>query len=372
MRKLQLFSLTTAFWIQLLPAFSAEDPESYEELMARANAVATTGNALAAEAAVSLAFTSAKKNNDDKQIAASGLMLAQLSFILQKTNAASDQLDYVTQRMQLTKLPQLYSAGVLGIAGQLNLKLWRLPEALKSLQLAYDRTARKLGPYHPSSSYIQGHLGVCQLALGDNSSAARNLRDAVTSLQQVHMRPLGGEWVGVTRIHRDNYNQLLAFISDYANLLRRQGKLRYEGNRLKEFLSLTETMYATENAGLVPILVRLGYNYEARMSPSTAEKHFAEAERIAEINGLDLRTYSLDSRVDEESFLNMVAKLGLDLKAYRLDARIHHQSFLKRQGKNAAAERISKELRNASISEEDAEIRLNRNRKQLHTFTFER
>lgn len=178
--------------------------------------------------------------------------------------------------------PQVVAAMLVDQAGVLMMYAGLYEEAETCFQWAYDIMARRAGPYHPVTSYVQGRLGGVQFECGKLKDAARNLRDAVTNLQLTHVRLVASGGYTVYRMNATGVIATQGFMSDYANLLRRQEKFRYETNRLKEFLKFVERCHGKGTSASVQLMIRLGYSCESRKSPTPARRYFESAVELAE------------------------------------------------------------------------------------------
>ncbi len=153
-------------------------------------------------------------------------------------------------------------------------------------------------------------------------AASANLKEAATNLQLPSYK---GQIVKHTRI------ESLRVLSTYAQLLKVKGKLRYERNRLKEYIRTTERWYGKENRLIIPILFRLGYNSALRGYERSVKGYFEDAIELADKHAEELE----------------LAPRG---------ARLHLYGFLKRTGKTEAAaktlEQVDRDLTQSQIDNE--------------------
>jgi hypothetical protein len=236
----------------------------------------------------------AVKNGKTEEILLAELNLAQWCILSKWTNSSIGHIESATRRVRASSLARLERGIVLNSLGTLNFRLRRFEPAVRELAEALDLLGREMGFYHPQISFVQGSLGSAQLAAGDEKEAAKNLREAATNLQQMHVASWTGLFVFVFKAQVEDYHVIVGYLSDYANLLRRQDKRRYESKRLEELHELQTRMFGKNNVSLVPVLWRSAYNAEDRGYESSAKKHFLKAVEIADTHRdvLDLRLSS--------------------------------------------------------------------------------
>lgn len=265
------------------------------------------------------------------------------------TNAASAAA--AKMRVAAADLPrgtsQIAAAMLLDQIGISLIYAGQYADAEACLQWAYDIFANRAGPYNLMTSLIQGRLGGVQMARGNLKEATGNLKDAATNVQVSHVRLAAPAGYTQYRLGSSSAIAAQGFLSDYANLLRRQKKFRYEGNRLKEYLRFTKRCYGEDHGELVPILIRLGYNYESRDSRSSARKYFEQAIEIAE------RDRATHARIYWEALT-------------------HAHEYYRRSGQSADRERIAVKLKDEPGPPENQAQEAESLRSYLHSCVMDR
>lgn len=231
---------------------------------------------------INRAHAAALNKGLDEEILVTELHLAHWCAASRRTTEAIRHIEAIYRRLNTASLSRAKRGILLNTTGRLNLLMRRYPSAAKDLHQALDLLAREYGFYYPTVSFTQGELGTAQLAGGNEKDAATNLREAATNLQQMHVIQGGTSFIINLRLKSSAYPNVVRYLSDYAHLLRRQDKRRYESRRLEELARLLRRMYGEDSHTLIPVSWRRGYNAEDRGYESSAEKHFLRAVELAD------------------------------------------------------------------------------------------
>lgn len=174
---------------------------------------------------------------------------------------------------------------VLERVGRIYGKFGLTDKAIHSLTESYKLCAREFGAYHLRTSLIQGQLGIAWLDKGNFKKAAEHLKDAATNMQQqthyqfIPTAEIWGEW----KLSKSGMHKSCIFIDLYARLLRYQGKLRYERNRLKEYRRMLDRLYGKRHIASFNVILRQAVNAEARKDPGDAQDFLIELVELADL-----------------------------------------------------------------------------------------
>lgn len=328
------------------PGFSVAAADNVADLLRQAGAAYRAKDAATAGARLRQANVAATSGGRVEEILITELGLAEWCLLGGRTNSAIGHLESAARRHDGAGLPRAKRGIVLNTLGEMNLRLERYALAESQLETALDLLGREYGFYNPSVSFVQGALGTAQLANGNEKGAAENLYDAASNLQQMHVRQWIGSFAVVMKAQAKHYPLIVGYLSDYAQLLRRQGRQRTEGRRLEELERLIGRMFGKDSYAAIPVLWRRAYNAEARGYESSAGKHFRKALELAEKHR--------------------------EQADYRLAALRHLWSHCDRQGDTTRRDALALEISQAGGRPAENAAALKRLQAELFAYTFER